>query len=85
MVCKRIKKYTGFPLNLLISCFLHLPTGTVADQPQRNFFLILKMFLSFYRNVLTLGSGENVQGYFRRLPSISVFVINKSKHAETGL
>jgi len=31
-----------------------------------------------------MGSGENVQGYFRRLPSISVFGFNKSKHAETG-
>jgi hypothetical protein len=30
------------------------------------------------------GSRENVQGYFRRLPSISVFGFNKSKHAETG-
>ena len=30
------------------------------------------------------GSRENVQGYFRQLPSTSVFGFNTSKHAETG-
>ena len=36
------------------------------------------------KNAPIWGSRENVQGYFRRLPSTSVFGFNTSKHAETG-
>ena len=45
---------------------------------------LITVVKGFIVEELVLGSRENVQGYFRRLPSTSVFGFNTSKHAETG-